>query len=314
MLHQTGSARTLGLVRIGVFALWFWQVLSWDPAWYAELPRALFGWPSVLRRVMPEAWTAWLLDGAALAGLRALLLVGLGWSLLGLRPYRPIALATCALLTIQEQILAGFTYIDPARILPLYAAYALAAFRCSADGMSVASPAAGGRGARYGTPLLVVAVAFSFCYAFVGARRLAGTGGAVFFTDSLSHWMVVWSRQLPGPGLGVGDAVAQRPWLGAFANVAFAAVTLCEVLSPLCLVSRRFRRLWLAVIALFQLMASATMHIFFWQNFLLMFVFMTDINRLTRRVAVWRRRRARSRGPALARHRTADRRACDIRR
>jgi hypothetical protein len=54
-------------------------------------------------------------------------------------------------------------------------------------------------------------------------------------------------------------------------------VTLFEILSPLALVWRRFRWVWLAVIAPFHLTTLFTMNIFFWENLILLAVVFTGL-------------------------------------
>jgi hypothetical protein len=67
----------------------------------------------------------------------------------------------------------------------------------------------------------------------------------------------------------------------------FPLVTVLEVLSPLCLFHRAFRRAWVAGIALFHLFTLIFMGIFFVHNLLLIAFFLTPAPRhLARALAV----------------------------
>ncbi len=50
-----------------------------------------------------------------------------------------------------------------------------------------------------------------------------------------------------------------------------------EILSPLVLISTWFRRAWLAVILPFHVLTLLSMNIFFWENMILIVVFLTGL-------------------------------------
>jgi len=64
----------------------------------------------------------------------------------------------------------------------------------------------------------------------------------------------------------------------AVTRVGFVVVTLFEFLTPLCLLSRKFRYVWLIIIIPFHFLTWLLMNIFFWQNLLLMLVLFVDIS------------------------------------
>ena len=70
------------------------------------------------------------------------------------------------------------------------------------------------------------------------------------------------------------------------AKLGFAVTTFFELLSPLCLLSRHFRYVWVAVIVSFHVGTRLLMNIFFWHNLLLMAVLLIDLDYWVARVWV----------------------------
>ena len=68
------------------------------------------------------------------------------------------------------------------------------------------------------------------------------------------------------------------PILALLLQAGFPIATVFEVLSPLCLFYRRFRWAWILVISAFHVATGLFMQIWFTANFLLIFVFLTDID------------------------------------
>ena len=68
-----------------------------------------------------------------------------------------------------------------------------------------------------------------------------------------------------------------RPGLFAIINLGFPLVTVVEILSPYCLVSRRFRHFWLVTIFGFHVLTLLLMQIVFWENIILRIVLMTGV-------------------------------------
>jgi hypothetical protein len=73
-------------------------------------------------------------DPEVLERLRRLLVVLLGLSALGAKPYRPTAAATAAMLTGPQALLRGFTFVNHEELCLLISAYVLALFP-AADGL-----------------------------------------------------------------------------------------------------------------------------------------------------------------------------------
>lgn len=85
----------------------------------------------------------------------------------------------------------------------------------------------------------------------------------------------------PGPsGIGYGYLVLEHPWLVLMLQMGFPIVTIFELLSPLGLFYRRFCYVWILVKGAFHVAPGLFMQIWFTANFVLIVVFLTDIDRL----------------------------------
>jgi hypothetical protein len=214
---------------------------------------------------------------------------------LGVGPFRCIAIATCILLTFYQGLIRGFGYINHGELPMLYAAYILAAFP-SAHALSLRQGKVDYvQSAMYKAPMIAIAFLLSLTYMFIGARRLSEGGLEIFVNGTIVHMVALRSFE-PGPsGSGYGYLVLEYPWLALMLQVGFPIVTIFELLSPLCLFYRSFRLVWMPVIISFHLVTGLLMQIWFTANFLLVLVFLTDIERL---FAVWLPQRIRGFGCA----------------
>jgi hypothetical protein len=286
MLHERVSPQTLAAARIFVFGLWLVIVWSRPLTDLAELPLWIHS-PVGPMRALPGAVWPILLAAPVLAAIRYLLLVGLALLVLGVRGFHVIAVATCALLTLFLGLPRAFLIIATHRELALlFAAYVLACFPC-ADAYALRRRLRAPRpGSLYRAAMVTVTLVLLLTYAMPAARRLAAGGLTIFLDGSIVHYTAVRASE-PGaftPELGL--RVVQDPWLRAGMQVGFPLVTVFELLSPLCLFHRAFRRVWIVVIGSFHIMSWLTMGIFFWANMLMIVFFVTDIDRI---LARWRR-------------------------
>jgi hypothetical protein len=279
MLHEKVSPQTLGFARITVYGIWFWHVVKDPLSKVAEVPFESFSPIGVLQLVPQPLWRL-IYTTEFLSALKLTMLVGLALLVLGVGPFRCIAILTCILLTFYQGLIRGFGYINHGELPILYSAYVLAVFP-SAHAVSLrrgevdrAPPV------MYQAPMITAALLLCLTYTFVGARRLA-EGGLEIFSNGTIIYMIALRSFEPGPsGSGYGHLVLEHPWLALMLQVGFPVVTAFELLSPLCLFYRGFRRAWLVAIFAFHLMTGLFMQIWFTANFLLILVFLTDIDRL----------------------------------
>lgn len=278
MLHEKVSPQTLGFARISVYGIWFWHVLKDPLGKVAEVPFEYFSPIGVLQIVPQPLWRL-IYTTEFLSALKLTMLVGLALLLLGVGPFRCIAIFTCILLTFYQGLIRGFGYINHGELPMLYAAYVLAAFP-SAHALSLRRGQADrAQPAMYSAPMMAVGLLLALTYTFVGARRLVEGGLEIFGNGTIIHMIALRSFE-PGPsGSGYGHLVLEHPWLALMLQVGFPIVTIFELLSPLCLFYGRFRWAWILVISAFHVATGLFMQIWFTANFLLILVFLTDIDR-----------------------------------
>lgn len=277
-LHRHGNATALGVARIGVFGIILREVWKAPLERLANLPSDWFG-PWGLMAYLPSGVYEWLLTREALVGLHWLLIGGCVLLILGARPYLPIALATWALFLLFDTLTKGFQgFANHGRAALLIVAFIFAIFP-AADGVSVfgrrKSPA---HPDLYALPMLASAFLVCLAYAFIGWRRFFASGWAIFVDDTLLNYFVRNSLRdggLGGPNYGL--LVADSYWLVVTCKVGFFVTTLAESLSPLCLLSTRFRRVWLCIIMPFHLGTVVFMKISFLNNLMLIGLLLTAV-------------------------------------
>lgn len=291
MINQESSPQLLGAARILVFGLWIVMVWTHHIEDFGPLPDDLFEPYGVLRLIPSPLWEAMQSQGF-LGGFRLALLLPLAWLVLGLDPFRPVALATCVAITVFDGMGKSVGHINHGQLAMLYAAYVLAWFPCN-DGLSLSRRRPGPRDpAQYAAPMMAIAVLMTLTYSFVGAVRLDKSGLGIFASDAMAGYILQRALEPNGFGFTVGVEIVRVPLLAFAVNAGFAFVTLLELTSPLLLFSRLYRRLWLVVMVPFHLLSLPLLNLIFWENLLMMGLFLTDAGRLLSRGAPGRPREA----------------------
>lgn len=284
MLHERVSPQTLGAARILVFSLWIINVSSVHLIDYASLPRELFGRYGVLQMIPPALWDA-MWNPIFLIGFQALLIGALVWLVLGLGAYRSVAIATCIALTLFDGMTKSLGHINHAKFGILFASWILAAFP-AADGLAL-RPRRGPPMAPvyYAAPMLAIATLIFLTYGLVGTYRVGKAGFAPFYTDGLARWYLLRSLDANATGFEGGRWIVEHPPVYMFSKLGFAVVGALEFLAPVCLVSKRFRWAWIAVMVPFHFISLFAMNIFFWENLCLILMFATNSDRIFARLS-----------------------------
>ena len=285
LLHQDASARTVEYATRLVFGLWFVK-LALDPLpQLAALPASIYN-PVGFLSPLPKAVTLLMLSGPFLWGLKWLALLAVGLVLLG-RLRQPAALVACPLLTLQMGIARGFAgHIHHPEMVLLMAVYWLAL--CPVMDRLAARPSRGHRpspnvhAGLSSVPIVGILLSLCCAYACVGVTRLVHGGLEVFTSDSMTFWALRNAYHVFQPTWGWGKLVLEQPWLRVLLNAGFPVVTVFEVLAPLCLFSRWFRRLFLLVIGSFHLVSWFVLDVFFWENLLLLTLLLDQLPQYVR--------------------------------
>ena len=282
MLHPRVSAQTLGFVRVAVFGMWLLHIVVYPVSDLKSIPFDLLVFPLCLE-VLRDTLLQVISNEPFLLTLKWTLALCLGALVVGARPYRPLAVGTCILLTLNEGLARGFGYIGHAELLLLYAAYVLAIFP-AADGLTLRRPVDDERAApQYRAALVALALTFSLPYTLIGARRLCAGGLDIFLDGSILGDVFIRSVEHGRDG-GLGLAVVNSPSLSLLLQLGFPIVTVFELLSPLALFHRLYRRAWIITILGFHIGTELLMQISFRGNIVLLLIFFTDIEHLVNEV------------------------------
>jgi len=244
------------------------------------LPRSLYE-PVGFLSALPEPMAEFMLGRTFLLSLRLLTVVTTAVAALS-RGGAACALLACASVTLFEGIVRGFGgHVSHHDLVLLYVAYGLALFR-AADRLVPSDTRPGVT--LSGIPLVATAALLCLTYSFTGMFRLLRGGTELFASGSLTFWALRNSYQYITPVWGLGRYLPELPLMNAFLNLGYPVVTLFEVLAPVCLWSRRFRYVFVAVMIPFHLLSWVFLEIFFWES-LLLYVLFLDLPRW-RRAAV----------------------------
>lgn len=288
MIHANVRPQTLGMVRVIVFALWLAKIVPDTFSFLAEMPRSIFK-PVGILRLVPDGMWDWILTADGLSTIKWLLVLSLLYAALGLRPYRITAIASAVLLTIHQGIERSFTFVNHQELPALFCVYVLA-MAPAADGFALSKPTHLRTSQAYAAAMMTMAFALVLPYASIAAFRFVHSAPEIFLGDSLRYWFVSLSGLDPD-GWHFGEWIVRRSRLMMIAKAGFFITTCCELLSPFCLVSARFRLVWFAVLVPFHILSLFLLNIFFWENILLSLLLLTPwYEKLPAWFAVLRRR------------------------
>ena len=143
-------------------------------------------------------------------------------------------------------------------------------------------------------PLVLIVAVFTFTYALTGVSRLVLWTPGAFHPNTVTTWILLNAYQPTAYYTWqLGRNVMELPYWGRGVLAGgLLLVTVFEVLAPCCLFSRRFRRLFLLVMAPTHVLVALSMNILFWEN-LAMFLLLLDFDPVVRSIqARIERRRA----------------------
>lgn len=276
MLHSDAGARALAVLRIVVFGLWASLVANAPPlALAAEVPRELFTPPGVLALLPDGFWDAFFQPVLLTTFSGGLLVLTLA-AAAGVGPWRLIGPAAFAGILLFDGTQKGFGgFINHAQFGLIYGAL-LVALSPAADALRLG----GNRGrpvparppGAYRFPLIGTALLLSVAYSLIGLHRVAVGGLEVFTGSALPGYVALRTFEYASYNMQWSLAVLAHAPLVWILKAGFAVTTVFEILSPLALLYRRFRWVWLAVIVPFHFGTIVTMNIAFWENLVLIAV------------------------------------------
>lgn len=284
LLQAGASPETLGLLRIVVCGVWLLKVGADPIGQFRFFPTEIFNPPGPLLLIPDSLWSI-LLSGTGLAALKAALILVLTLCALGVRGFRVWMILASVLLTYHQGLVRGFGFINHQELGALFCVWALVVFP-SVDGLAIHRRQDARKDDAYGVALLTITFLMLVPYCAIAAFRLAFAAPEVFVGESMTWWLASLSGLDPD-GWNWGREVVAYP-LGRLAfKLGFVVVTVMELVSPLCLIWRWLRPIWLMIMMPFHVSCLFFMNIFFWENVILLPFLFFDFPALYRK---WRKR------------------------
>ncbi len=280
-LHNNADHHILGMVRIAVFGIWFLLVWFTPVQEYAHFPAESFSTYGIYRLLfdfIPMAALEIILTSGFLITLKVILLVCCLMCAAGVRPWYPLAALTLLLIFLFDAIVRGYYgYVNHAQLSLIAATIVIILFP-AADGWSIAGERIKSVTENsYRLPVVVSALLLCLPYSFIGVHRIFYGGLEIFTGDALLRYMSVQSLNYSEYGFELGLIILQSEIIAILFKAGFFVITVFEILTPLALIYRRFRLIWLAMIIPFHFLTLVTMNIFFWENLILILALLTGL-------------------------------------
>ena len=265
------AAKHLGIFRFTCFGLW---LLTFD----FQLSAHGYSWETFetlgVFHYLPEALSRWLLSINLEPASSVFLMLVFAAAAVGAPMYRLWAGIAAFAALAHDSLLLGYSHIVSNIRICILLGSILCVITPAAERFNwpfkktplQKTPSA------YSLSLLMIQVTVLLTYTLAGAHRLAHNSLDLYFGDSPRSWLIIRNLEQIGGLEGIGITIAQTPALLLGYQLGLLAITIIEAMSLLCLNSKRFTLMWLIVMSVFHLLSHFTMHIFFWQNMVLIWV------------------------------------------
>jgi len=282
-MNALNPALSLAFCRISIFGFLSWKCFNTDFTLLADYPGEWFAPLGLLGR-LPENFISSLLTIESLQTMKWLTL-GLAIPiLLGVKFYRLWALAFSVLYFVLYSLTSGFNaYVGHSDCALLFCSW-LMVFAPATHAMAIHRNTRPTPEIHFHGALMAMSTLLLWGYTLLGLRRLAHagmeiyTGDAVIINFAIRSFIPSFSEYTFGAILMTSSALA------VLAKASFFLVTVLEVLSPLCLVSRWFRFIWVPTMIVFHVGTLLGMNIFFSGNVLLIVFLMTPVDRVFEKI------------------------------
>jgi hypothetical protein len=283
MTLQSDKPRTkLATLRLTVFLIWFFVVLFSPLRQLAELPKEIFT-PVGPVRFLSDSTIDLLLAPVSLYLLKVFLTAGLLYSAITKKFYLPTAILSVILLIFHQSLIRGFGHVNHREVPLLLVAMVLVLFppRCKISREEK-------KCADADFSLKLATFIFLLTYVATAAHRIAHCVPDIFQNGTMTRFLGYTALRTDYYGFRWEALLLNSPFLLTLLNLGFVTITVIELLSFLCLTSRRFRFVWLSLIIPFHVFSLVFLNIFFWHNLLLCLILLTSFNQFAYRT--WRSR------------------------
>lgn len=273
LLHQNATPEALNFFRKIVFSAWL-LIIAFNPIWeISRLPLLAIEPTGIFLYWLPKAAVPVLIHPVFLISIYAVTLLSIIFVIINRSVFWGIL--ACFLLTVYGGLIRSIGHMNHAEIAILYAAYFLVFFPMLD---SLLNEEQKQKINLSGIPLVLTLLLLSLTYSHIAIHRFAFAWAPIYTPDSMTGWILQRSYERDFFAAEIARSIESYPLFNAMLGYGFALVTLFEILAPLVLVSRIFRRIFLVVIGSFHILCLLLMKIFFWEN-LVLFVLLFDISR-----------------------------------
>lgn len=271
LLHEEATAQSLLFLRCYIFGIWLLKIVVEPLHLLSYMPEANFE-PIGVMWLIPRAVVWILLEPLSLHGLKMVMILSLILAIVGGRRW-PVTVVACALVLLHQGLVRSLTWSNHAEMALVHATLVLTVFEV-ADALHrrlgrPVDPSVN----LHAIPIQTIMALMCLVYCFVGVHRLVYGGIEMFTSDAMTYWIARSAFHPNEYQFSFGRLFLEYPGARHLLNAGAAMVTAFEVLSPLCLVLRRFRWAWIVVMLSFHTLVTLTMNIWFWENSLLYLVF-----------------------------------------
>lgn len=268
LLHADAGPRALAVCRIVIFGLCLHRLWNADVLRLAQLPPDWHHQRGIMRW-LPEEALLYLLQPEVLGCLYAAAIALGVCAVLGLRFYHAAATGFCLLFFLFQAIGHGFSgFVGHSNMALMFSSWILAAFP-AADAIAAQQKSRTKDPVFYAAPLVFMSAAICLAYSLLGLRRFMHGGLEIFTGDTILTFFAVRSLMHSAHGYEYGLVFLSHPALIVAAKAGFLLITLFELLAPVCMVSKRFRLVWVGLMIPFHISTLFTMNIFFRANLIL---------------------------------------------
>jgi hypothetical protein len=276
ILHQDASEGAYKFFCVWIFGLWFGYIL-FDPLMSLALyPKSLYFPAGFLLKFLPPSIYYLPISYPFLFFLKMSMLLSIAAVLLGCWK-KWSGVFACLLLTVYQGIVRSFGHINHPELLLLFSAYVLTIFFFFEDSISpFPNPPHKGEGihvSKYGIPLIAVLFFVCFSYSFAGIHRMVARGIDIYNTNTIIYWIITEGKRSRLVNWHMEDLMLTNAVASTMMKMGFPIITFFEITAPICMISRRFRYLWLLMMVPFHLMVWVFMGIMFWANLALYILF-----------------------------------------
>ena len=270
LLHSDAGPKTLIWMVKFVFAVWFFRYLVDPLQSLAELPVGYSAPVGILKLVTTPVYAA-LHSKFSLTLIKVLILA----SCVGVwipKHRLKSAVVGCVVILLANTISRGFGHINHAEIAPWFVTVILTYFMSRLSTDQIECPDNNPNPVASAAMVLATTV-FAVTYSLVGAARFVNGGIEFLAGDSIPNAVLRMSHHDWFFEYNFAPVIIASPVLILVLKLGTAAVTVFEIVAPLCLISQRFRKAFLLFVPAFHLGAILIFKIDFIENVLLMVLF-----------------------------------------